>query len=149
MGKTYWSTSIAGLRFCDTPSGLGKCKYYEKGSFTVTGLAEDIGGDPAYAITTGTGENGYVPWTYAHEFVTEDPAKTKVKAAAECKRRGEPRIGMTAAQAIATCWGKPERVNRTQTGARTSDQYVYPGGRYLYFQNGVLTSMQVSGTLAR
>jgi hypothetical protein len=49
-----------------------------------------------------------------------------VKAAAECKRRGDPRFGVTAKQVEATCWGKPDHVNRTETAGVISDQHVYP-----------------------
>jgi hypothetical protein len=73
----------------------------------------------------------------------KDPAVT----AADCKRRGNPRVGMTVQQAVATCWGKPDTVNRTENAGGVFDQYVYEGrfsNRYLYFRNGVLTSIQTS-----
>lgn len=42
-----------------------------------------------------------------------------------------------------TSWGKPERINRTTNAHGTSEQWVYPGYHsYLYFDNGVLTSIQ-------
>jgi hypothetical protein len=64
-------------------------------------------------------------------------------------RCGPPRtrIGMTAKQVEATCWGKPEHVNRTQTAGVISDQYVYSNGRYVYLHNGIVTSIQATGTL--
>ena len=68
-------------------------------------------------------------------------------AAAECKRRGAPRIGMTYKQVEATCWGKPDHVNRSETSGATSDQYVYGDDRYVYLRNGIVTSIQTSGTL--
>jgi len=68
-------------------------------------------------------------------------------AAADCQRRGAPRIGMTAKQVEATCWGKPDHVNRRQTASATSEQYVYGDGRFVYFRNGVATSVQTRGTL--
>jgi hypothetical protein len=64
---------------------------------------------------------------------------------AECKRRGEPRIGMTYKQVEETCWGKPKDVNRTQTASGTSDQLVYSDGHYVYLRNGIVTGIQ-SGT---
>jgi hypothetical protein len=70
-----------------------------------------------------------------------------VKAAADCKRHGDPHIGMTAKQVEATCWGKPDRVNRTQTAGVISDQYVYDNGRYVYLRNGIVTSIQATDTL--
>ncbi len=54
-------------------------------------------------------------------------------------------IGMTPRQVVdATSWGRPERVNRTTNALGVSEQWVYPGSNYLYFQDGVLTSIQTS-----
>jgi hypothetical protein len=55
--------------------------------------------------------------------------------------------GMTAKQVEATCWGKPNHVNRTETAGVIFDQYVYSDSRYVYLQNGVVTSIQATGTL--
>ena len=68
-------------------------------------------------------------------------------AAAECKRRGDPRVGMTAEQVKASCWGKPGHVNRTHTADGISDQYVYGDGRYVDLRDGIVTSIQGAGTL--
>jgi hypothetical protein len=70
-----------------------------------------------------------------------------VKAAAECERCGDPRFGVTAKQVEATCWGKPDHVNRTETAGVISDQYVHGDSRYVYLRNGIVTSIQASGTL--
>jgi hypothetical protein len=66
------------------------------------------------------------------------------EAAAECKRLGSPRIGMTADQVIATCWGKPASINRKETATGTSEQYVYSGRRLrlVYLRDGVVTSIE-------
>ena len=50
------------------------------------------------------------------------------------------RIGMTAEQAKAS-WGTPDDVNRTTTVNGVSEQWVYDGS-YLYFDEGILTSIQ-------
>lgn len=52
-----------------------------------------------------------------------------------------PAIGMTAEQAEQTWWKRPERINRTQTARGTREQWVYSQGRYLYFENGILTAI--------
>ena len=50
---------------------------------------------------------------------------------------------MTQDQVInGTNWGKPQKVNRTTTRYGTSEQWVYGDGNYLYFEDGVLTSIQ-------
>lgn len=68
------------------------------------------------------------------------------KAETERKRREalpSPRIGMTREQVInQTRWGKPYDVNRTTTARGTREQWVYGDRRYLYFDNGILTTIQ-------
>ena len=51
------------------------------------------------------------------------------------------RIGMTK-EMCEDSWGKPESINRTTNAYGTSEQWVYGGGNYLYFDNGKLTSIQ-------
>ena len=53
------------------------------------------------------------------------------------------RIGMTTEQVLKESnWGKPRRINRTTTASGTREQWVYGYPNYLYFTNGVLTSIQ-------
>jgi len=69
-------------------------------------------------------------------------ADTKRQELAARKRKGVE-IGMTAEQVIQSNWGKPERVNRTHNARGTREQWVYPGNHnYLYFENGILVSVQ-------
>lgn len=71
--------------------------------------------------------------------------KSKVKAAnaaAAWKARGGVRIGMTAKQVRASNWGGPESINRSTGSYGTHEQWVYGGGNYIYFENGVVSSIQ-------
>jgi hypothetical protein len=172
IGKTFWVTLR--LRVCDAPNvrdADAKCEYIEKGKFVVQDVEGEVvrtvGIPPKPILPPGlvyrlafedSGRIGYIQERDLIKATNNDvvvasakkdaaDAAAKKAAAAECKRRGEPRIGMTVEQVIATCWGKPHHVNRTQSVSGTSDQYVYPGNRYLYFRDGVLMSMQVSGTV--
>ena len=54
---------------------------------------------------------------------------------------GRVRVGMTQEMCRAA-WGEPTSVNRTTTGRSTTEQWVYDYGNYLYFENGVLTTIQ-------
>jgi hypothetical protein len=59
-------------------------------------------------------------------------------------------LGMTIAEVTeGTWWGHPERINRTRTAAGDDEQWVYSGGRYLYFHNGELRAIQDKPTTAR
>ena len=53
-----------------------------------------------------------------------------------------PRIGMTADEARGSSWGEPEQVHTTLTAGGTTEQWVYPDGRFLYFTDGRLTAAQ-------
>lgn len=59
---------------------------------------------------------------------------------------GKVHIGMTAAQARAG-WGAPSSINRSTYSFGVHEQWVYGeygGSGYLYFEDGVLTSMQTA-----
>lgn len=60
-----------------------------------------------------------------------------------CNERGGASIGMTAQEALSSCWGKPSRVNETLNASGKHEQWVYEGG-YLYFDDGRLTSIQTT-----
>lgn len=152
VGKNYW---VRAAPICSRPGEtLGDCFVIGMSAkVRVDGITEgvmDSGGVsyPShiayYHLTLDDGRAGYIMASALEAGATDiDPAQ----AAAECKRRGNPRIGMTAAQVAATCWGKPENVNRTQVAGGIEDQYVYGDGQYVYLRNGIVTSIQTSGTI--
>ena len=95
-------------------------------------------------MTLDDNRTGYISAFQSVAFATNtDPAQ----AAAECRRRGDPRLGMTAKQVEATCWGKPDRVDRRETVRGVTERYVYGKSRFVLLHNGIVTSVQVSGTL--
>lgn len=54
---------------------------------------------------------------------------------------GKVRIGMTKKMCI-EAWGNPIDKNSTTGSYGTHEQWVYRGGSYLYFENGILTTIQ-------
>ena len=54
----------------------------------------------------------------------------------------EPTLGMTEEQVINSTWGRPYDRNKTTTKYRVSEQWVYYGNRYIYFDNGIVTAIQ-------
>lgn len=55
------------------------------------------------------------------------------------------RIGMTKKQVIEkTHWGIPKNINSTVLPGRVSEQWVYEGGHYIYFENGRVKAIQTS-----
>ncbi|MEH7758078.1 hypothetical protein V7325_14310, partial [Bacillus pumilus] len=50
-------------------------------------------------------------------------------------------IGMTEDDVLLNGWGRPTKVNTNVTKSRTLKQWVYKGNKYLYFEDGILTSI--------
>jgi hypothetical protein len=63
------------------------------------------------------------------------------KFAAEQRKYGVL-IGMTEQDVLYSSWGKPTRVNRSTHSWGVREQWVFGGGNYLYFENGILKSIQ-------
>ena len=59
----------------------------------------------------------------------------------EARKKGV-NVGMTKAQALASSWGKPQSINTTTSAYGNREQWVYGGRSYLYFENGILTTIQ-------
>jgi hypothetical protein len=143
IGKTYWPRANAFL--CPKPTtNIGECESIPAGSkLHLDGIERGVTSDAYYHVTLEDGRSGYIDAFILVTFATDiDPAQT----AAECKRRGEPRVGMTAKQIESTCWGKPDRVDRLKTMQGTTDRYVYKQGRVI-LKNGIVTAVKISGTL--
>lgn len=60
---------------------------------------------------------------------------------AERKKQGVS-IGMTAEEVVDSMWGKPQSINTSIGSWGTHEQWVYGGRNYLYFENGILKSIQ-------
>lgn len=71
----------------------------------------------------------------------EKQIKIDAKAEAKLKKTKGVVIGMSMDDAVASSWGKPRKINRTIHATTVREQWVYNGG-YLYFTDGVLTSIQ-------
>ena len=95
---------------------------------------------------------GYTYETHLLDFykkaADDEPAlvaankKARQEAARLAKLPGV-KIGMSADQIIkGSNWGKPKSVNRTINSSGTHEQWVYGNGNYLYFTNGILTTIQ-------
>lgn len=68
----------------------------------------------------------------------------KIRQAKEKEKERESktvRIGMSDEEVLKR-WGEPEDINKTITEDYVKEQWVYDNGRYLYFEDGVLTTIQ-------
>jgi hypothetical protein len=156
--ETRWvsSSSPLGINLCDEAfiSSDTHCERVKSGKFIYDGsepkkfrLGSNVSTFPSgkmYHATFSDGRTGFIDEIeFEYETTTRDPALV----AADCKRRGDPKIGMTTKEVTATCWGKPQHVNRTATANVISDQFVYGNGRYVYLENGIVRSIQITGAL--
>lgn len=85
-----------------------------------------------------------LPYDFEEFVYEEEPGVIRARVAAAKKAweaRGGVRIGMTKARVLKSNWGKPDHINRTVTRHGEREQWVY-GDQYLYFENGVLTTIQ-------
>ncbi|WP_146548753.1 hypothetical protein [Rummeliibacillus suwonensis] len=60
----------------------------------------------------------------------------------ENSNRVDPAIGMTNEEVLESTWGKPQEINKTTSSYGVSEQWVYPDYKYLYFEDGILTTIQ-------
>ena len=54
----------------------------------------------------------------------------------------EPQIGMTAEEVRNSTWGEPQDINTTITAYHTTEQWCYSNNRYVYLEDGIVTSIQ-------
>jgi len=83
----------------------------------------------------------YAPLVASLRKAADAERAKEARAAAAAKRREGVLIGMSKADVLASSWGKPRKINSTHTASGTREQWVYDGG-YLYFMNGVHTTIQ-------
>lgn len=68
-------------------------------------------------------------------------AKQEEKKREEELKKSIPKVGMTSAEVKKTKWGEPDKINKDTYSWGTSEQWVYNGRGYVYFKNGVVTSV--------
>ena len=74
----------------------------------------------------------------------EEERKIKEQKREELKRKKSEgvSIGMTQEEVLQSSWGKPEDINKTITKYGTREQWVYGNNNYLYFEDGILVTIQ-------
>lgn len=67
----------------------------------------------------------------SNNILSKNPIKT-IKA---------PQIGMTSSEVKSTNWGNPDKINKDTYSWGTTEQWVYNNKGYIYFRNGIVTSI--------
>lgn len=76
---------------------------------------------------------------YSPDKIKEKRTKEK---GADINTDTKPEIGMTKDQVLNTSWGKPNRINTTENAWGIHEQWCYSGQRYIYFDDGIVTTIQ-------
>ncbi len=81
-----------------------------------------------------------------HEDTAKAEMAAKISAAAAKEREAaiaakQVLVGMKRDE-VERAWGKPEKINRTSSGAGVREQWVYETGFYVYFGNETVTSVE-------
>lgn len=144
--KYYWLAPRASVRLCPKPApdilDRIQCLEVTSGKFTVTEIVLFNKVPSYYRIELEGGQAGYVLANDKVHFLGEDPRVLATAPQANCAKLGEPKLGMTVAEAEQTCWAKPISVNRVNVANHIREQHVYGNGRYLYFENDTLIAIE-------
>ena len=76
------------------------------------------------------------------KWASEDTEADIKRDAEKEANRTPPRIGMTEDDLGESSWGQPEDVNTTTTAYGSHTQYCYSGNKYVYVEDGVVTTIQ-------
>ncbi len=102
---------------------------------------------PAAVVHYYLDRNGNLKMERKYETGYEDTLETfkKISSSVELPEGiKEPQIGMTVEEVKASTWGEPKKINKTTTKYGVSEQWVYYGYKYIYFDNGTVTAIQDS-----
>src|ERR1700682_406346 len=129
--KYYWLAPRASVRLCPKPSpdilDRVQCPELTSGKFTVTEVVLFNKTPAYYRIEVDGGKAGYVRADDKVYFLGEDPEVLARAPRASCAKLG---------------WAKPVTINRVKVANHVREQHVYGGGRYLYFENGILVAIE-------
>lgn len=150
IGETRYFSRTGFASICATPEATGRpysdnsCRRPTSGAVKIVDVpAVSASILPVYEVAV-DGAKAYMKHSDWLSLDTDHARKAEAAAKADCDRRGGVSIGMTSKQVLASCWGKPQRVNRTITAGMDHEQWVYPGYNYVYVRNGIVTSIQTS-----
>jgi hypothetical protein len=107
-------------------------------------LVKDVMKAPSYSedyfVQLNDGRRGWVSASGTF-LIDYDPVARSKQAAQECERRGQPKIGMSAPELTATCWGKPARVLKKTTAAGVEENFVYGIGHIVKLVDGKVSEI--------
>lgn len=142
IGEARWSGALVAVNFC-TDLAENSCERIKSAHYVVTDAGLKDGTFIArYTVRLDDGRIAYISQVDLDLSESDDTHARKAAEKKDCDRRGGIAVGMTAKQVLASCWGRPEHVNRTTTAHGTHEQWVYHTSNYVYLDNGIVTAIQ-------
>jgi hypothetical protein len=160
LGKTLWNKKIKLNTYNENMDKSGSVKIKKYSPLKVVNIvcSWDNSSPVRFLLKTPSDEVGFEDvsmsgtnvsdilrdsYKFENYFFTKDPKKiyhwpNKVWSAIE---EGRVFFGMSTKQASMS-WGKPEKVNTTIKQNMVHEQWIYTDDNFLYFENGVLTTIQ-------
>lgn len=83
----------------------------------------------------------YLPYSFSQTKIILSKESNNTKPKDKVKIL-EPSIGMTKTEVENSTWGRPNKINKTTTTYGISEQWCYSNYRYIYFKDGIVTSIQ-------
>lgn len=95
-------------------------------------------------ISNAVMDEGYaeIPISFVEWEAKYNVNKREIKQQEVDSQKVNPSIGMTAEEVKDSTWGEPKDINRTTTEYGTSEQWVYPNYKYIYLDDGIVTTIQ-------
>lgn len=88
----------------------------------------------------------YADWSTSYSTSKAEYDEWEAEKAAEKAEKGKlaksaPTVGMTKEEVEGCAWGKPDKKNIDEYAWGTSEQWVYRSKGYVYFKNGIVSSV--------
>lgn len=146
IGKTFWITAPRSLpnivvEFSLIRNVWDDTEKLRSGRFKIIGTAPDTSGGYILQIKRDNGKIGWISPQFAFLFSPTDPVADAKAAQADCDRRGPPKIGMTPAELVETCWRRPARIVKKTTAMGVEESYLYGLGHVVKLVDGKVSEI--------
>lgn len=118
--------------YCENDNGIKIYKNEE---------AKKNGDIPMFTLESRSDKLVYTYNYYSSTYIVELSKNSDSTSLPEKDIIKEPSIGMTADEVRKSTWGAPNKINKDTFSWGTTEQWVYSGYKYIYFKNGLVTSI--------
>lgn len=148
VGKRFWIRPMGPESSLEIKFSQGEPSKLRAGSIVVSAANDDGHYGIDLTVKLPDGRTGWISNGSAHLLSPTDPVADTKKAAEQaqakrqdCERRGQPKIGMTPAELVETCWRQPIRIVKKTTGAGIEESFVYGIGHIVKLTDGKVSEI--------